>query len=272
MKRAVVIANERAEHQKSWGGAFAEGLRRHGWRVSAAVGFEPADLVVMWGVRKRHDIAAAKAAGADVVVLERGYLGDRMSWTSVSFGGGLNGRGEFRGARTDPERFETHFGGLMRPWREDRGGYALLIGQVPGDMSLAEVDIDQWYRIAAKALRRQGWEVMFRPHPLAGRRAAPRYSHGVKHVGGTLHEAMDRAGLVVTWNSNAGVDAALYGRPVVAMDPGSMAWDVAGHQVTETETPDRADWAARLAWKQFSRAEIASGECWEAVGCQDLAA
>ncbi len=34
----------------------------------------------------------------------------------------------------------------------------------------------------------------------------------------------------------------------------------------EVATPDRLEWAARLAWKQFTMAEMASGYCWDVVG------
>jgi hypothetical protein len=77
---------------------------------------------------------------------------------------------------------------------------------------------------------------------------------------------MAGAGLVVTFNSNTGVDAALFGRPVIAMDEGSMAWPVAGHQVTEIVMPDRSAWAARLAWCQWTMDEMRSGACQEANG------
>jgi hypothetical protein len=224
---------------------------------------EACDLLVMWGTRRQDAIARQKAGGGEVVILERGYLGDRFAWTSVSFGGGLNGRAEFRGPHEDGSRFVKHFGRLMAPWnRQD--GYALLIGQVPGDQSIRGVDIDAWYRQSEKALQNQGWDVSFRPHPLAGRHRVT--GAGLPQISGTLAEALQGAGVVCTYNSNTGVEAVLAGRPVIAMDRGSMAWGVAGHQVDEIVTPDRTAWANRLAWCQFAKHEFLSGECMEAIG------
>jgi hypothetical protein len=221
-------------------------------------------LLVLWGVRRQDEIARQKAAGGEVCILERGYLGDRFEWTSVSFGGGLNGRGEFRGPHEDGSRFEQHFSHLMLPWKPWRDGYALLIGQVPGDASIRGVNIDAWYCQSAEALKRYGWpDVRFRPHPLAPLLRKP---VGAQYIDGWLHEAMAGAGVVVTYNSNTGVEAALFGRPVIAMDCGSMAWDVAGHQITEIVTPDRSTWVARLAWCQFTRDEMVSGFCQEMNG------
>jgi hypothetical protein len=224
---------------------------------------EPADLLVIWGIRRQDAIARQKAADGEVCVLERGYLGDRFAWTSVSFGGGLNGRGEFRGPHEDGTRFDRLFGHLMQPW-DTSGGYALIIGQVPGDMSIKGVDIEAFYQQSAKALRKHGFpDVRFRSHPKAG---PARGVAGITQIGGTLAEAMAGAAVVMTFNSNTGAEAALFGKPVIAMDRGSMAWPIAGHQVTEIITPDRAAWAHRLAWCQWSKDEMLSGECQEAIG------
>lgn len=267
MKTAIVTMTGRPGPDQSslrWREAFCEGLKRRGWNAELSTSPRECDLLVMWGVRRRDIIEKQIAEGGEVCILERGYLEDRFAWTSVSFGGGLNGRGVFRGPHHDGSRFETHFGHLLQPWNAWRDGYALIIGQVPGDQSVKAVDIDAWYRQTAAALKRYGWpDVRFRVHPKAG---AARQTAGLRQIGGTLHEAMAGAGVVVTYNSNTGVEAALFGRPVVAFDQGSMAWEVAGHQVTEIVTPDRTAWAHRLAWCQWRKEEFISGECMEAIG------
>lgn len=246
-----------------WREAFAEGLKRRGWDAEVSTDTKPCDLLVMWGVRRRDVIARHKEAGGEVCILERGYLGDRFAWTSVSFGGGLNGRGIFRGPHEDGSRFDKHFSKLLAPWNRQEG-YALIIGQVPGDQSIKAVNIDAWYSQTASALKKQGWQdVRFRPHPLAGR---GRNGPSLNLMGGNLSEALQGAGLVLTFNSNTGVESVLAGRPTVTMDQGSMAWDVAGHQVDEIVTPDRTAWCNKLAWCQWTLDEIISGECQEAVG------
>jgi len=265
--KAVILTNPRAgNHDYRWRESFGEGLAKRGWSVEHSEGEKPCDLLVLWGVRRKDVIARQKAAGGEVLILERSYLGDRFLYTSTSFGGGLNGRGEFRGPHDDPSRFRRLFGNLMQPWSE-RDGYALLIGQVPGDQSIRHADIDAWYRQSVAALKRHGWaDVRFRPHPLAGRRGGPSMIMGASHNDGPLADAFAGAGAVVTFNSNTGVEAVLAGVPTIAMDEGSMAWAVAGHQVTEIIRPDREAWAARLAWCQWTRDEMQSGECQEAIG------
>lgn len=240
--------------------AFAAGLRRHGWTVECTDRYKRCDLLVLWGVRQRSEIQLQRAAGGEVCILERGYLGDRYAWTSVSFGGGLNGRGEFRGPVSDGSRWERHFAPTLKPWRASSDQRrALIMGQLQGDQSLRGVNIPEFYNKATNAFRAAGYSVKLRQHP------GPVH----RRVKGLASLADDLAGadVVVTFNSNSGVDAVLAGVPTVAVDAGSMVYGVAGHDFkTPPPTPDRAAWAHRLAWCQYQLSELESGYCWEVVG------
>jgi hypothetical protein len=277
MKRhAHIVATESLPHQQSWGGAFGEGLKRHGWFVTHAPVPQSCDLLVMWGVRHQPWIAAQKAAGGEVCILERGYVGDRFAWTSVSFGGGLNGRGIFHmPGDADASRWERHFAQLMRPWdprpicpSNRTSAYALLIGQVPGDNSLRGVDIDAWYRDTAAEAARVGWPVRFRPHPVAVQRGIAGDVAGAPTLAGSLDEALAGAAACITWNSNTAVESVLAGVPTIACDEGSMAWPVCGHAVGPIPSPDRRPWVHWLAWCQWTIEEMRSGDCWAAVGAR----
>lgn len=259
MKEAFIVANERAAHQKSWGGAFAAGLKRHGWKVSIgnAVTRRPPDLLVIWGTRKKPIIDRQKATGGEVCILERGYVGNRFEWTSVSFGGGLNGRGKFRGPLNDPSRWLEYFPDIMQPWRDNPNGYPLLLQQVPGDMSLRGVDMPGFYRKAVDAFKR----VKIRPHP----NLKPSAGSAFTDAQTSLVSDLAGAAFAITWNSNSAVDAVLAGVPAIAMDKGSMAWDVTGHALEVPPKPDRQAWANAIAWKQWSKSEIEDGFCWECI-------
>lgn len=264
VKRAAVVVS-RGNHQLAWGQAFASGLERHGWHVTIEPQYSAADLVAFWGVRNLAGIATQREIGAEICILERGYVADRFEWTSVSFGGGLNGRGRFYGPFHDPSRWNKHFAGLMKPWRINANGYALVLGQVPTDMSLRNVDGPAFWAKAQAELKAQGYEVRFRPHPLSFRPAQPPPMP-------SLEEHLAGAAFTVAWNSNSTVDAVLAGVPSVAMDEGSMAWDVTGRHIAPPPTPDREAWAHALAWKQWRMDELASGECWDHVGRLHVAA
>jgi hypothetical protein len=205
------------------------------------------------------------------VILERGYVGDRMVWTSVSFGGGLNNRGIFRGPFHDGSRFEHHHGHLLKPWRERPDGYALLIGQVPGDQSITGVDIDGWYRGTAAELQGLSWDVRFRPHPVAVQRGYRCNVGGAPTIDGDLASALAGAGIVCTFNSNTGVEAVLAGVPTITADVGSMAYPVTSHKLADIVLPERDAWAYRLAWCQYRREELESGFCAEVIGLAGVA-
>jgi len=245
---------------------MAAGLRRHGITVETFRNLHPnsnADFVLTWGWRTGK---AYRARGRQVLVMERGYLGDRFAWTSLGWNG-LNGRATWANdSDKTSERFEKHFGHLVKPWRLNGNGYALIVGQVPGDMSLDGIDMGSWYVNAARMMEARGLEVGFRPHPEAEKRGLIVGALAKHRLKGTLEEALDGAAVVVTMNSNTGVDATLAGVPTIVCDRGAMAWPVAARGLdAKLVTPDRSDWLRSMAWRQFRLEEIESGEAWEHV-------
>lgn len=263
--KAAVYAGP-AVHQKAHATAMADGLKRHGIEVSLfrTKPDDDADFIATWGWRtgKMH-----RAAGREVLVMERGYIGDRFAWTSLGWNG-LNGRATWADdSDKSSERFDNHFGHLVKHWRTHGNGYALIVGQVPGDMSLDGVNMGAWYLRALEVMRARGYEVKFRAHPEAERRGL--LAGGVLadlKLSGSLEDALSGAAVVVTMNSNTGVDAALAGAPTIACDHGAMAWPVVAKGIdAELVTPDRTDWLRRLAWRQFALEEIASGDAWEHI-------
>lgn len=241
--------------------AFTKGLERHGLKpeVKLPGHAEPCDLSVCWGVKRRLEMDSGRRA----LILERGYLGDRLKkWTSAGFDG-LNGFADFRNCDKGPERFDKHFGeAFLQPWRESpKGNLVVIMGQVRGDASLRGMNIDLWYRQAAERIQRLGHRVGFRPHPLF--RSQPPNSKVIV-LEGSLEDALRRAKWVVTYNSNSGVDAVVAGLPTVACDRGSMAWPMTGHDPgREPPRPDRKAWASRLAWAQWTDEELANGDAWD---------
>jgi len=254
--------------------AFAKGLQRHGIepvRKLYSDRPEPCNVAVAWAFRNRRLVDQQRLTGGRFLTTELGYVGDREAWTSLGWDG-LNGKADFgfggpwhQSERSaDPKRWQTLFPDLVKPWRVNKDGYVLLIGQVEGDAALHGADIRRWYvataRAAQRAYRRP---VMFRPHPKGSLRQMPLVPNA---RGSSLEQALEGAMVVVTFSSNAGVLAALAGVPVVTLDPGAMAWPVAGHELGELVTPDREEWCARLAWCQWSLDELANGEAWAHIG------
>lgn len=262
--RIDIVALDRMDHQVAHARMLADGLARHG--IATRIVGQPAEcrtpVVACWGWRVGEVL---RNNGHDVLVMERAYLGDRFRWISLGWNG-LNGRARFPAQQDGGKRLDRHFPRLLEPWR-DADGYALLIGQVPGDMSLAGRDLSGWYADAAALLRMRGYDVFFRPHPQAvSRGLAHGAPKGVPIQAGDLTAALETTEVAITFNSNTGVLAACAGVPVIAIDEGSMAYGVAAHALdAEIVRPDRPTWAARLAWCQWLPEEIADGSAWEAV-------
>jgi hypothetical protein len=229
------------------------------------------DAAVVWGWRRG---SAMRAYNPDlpILVMERGYVGDRFKWTSLGWNG-LNGHAVFPAV----SNFETQPNKLRRwvdtvkgdsywqPWRKRASSdYALILGQVPSDMACRNVNLAHEYRRWQSQLLNDGWEVKFRPHPKAARR--PLGISSMHYLQGTLAQDLAGAAFTVSWNSNASVDSVLAGVPSVTLDKGAMAWAVTSHDLSNPVTmPSRTEWAAQLAWCQWQPSELSDGTAWTAV-------
>lgn len=249
----TVISNLRSHHQVAHQNAMAAGLSAHGIDPIISAGYANTKHVACWGWRHGK---ALRDAGHEVLVMERGYIGDRFFWSSLAWNG-LNGYGEFPQADAE-ERFSRM--GCIKPWK-DGGDYVLIMGQVPADMSLRGKNLVPWYEANAVLARDSyGLPVKFRPHPVSlkkGHNVRPRHCEICTTK--TLEDSLAGAAVVITYNSNSAVDSVLAGIPALSMDPGSMAYEVTGHKVGDIIKPDRDSWAERLAHCQWSLDEIQSG-------------
>jgi hypothetical protein len=220
------------------------------------------DAIVVWGERKRVRLFC-EGFKQPILVAERAYLGDRFSWTSLGWDG-LNGHARFNEV-FESDRFDRHFASDLKPWRDNSKGYALIMGQVMGDMSLANVDIVQWYKDTATELWKAGWDIRFRPHPESDRKGheRPRVPFA-KIAEGSLDDALSGAGLVAAWNSNSLLDAVMAGVPIYAGDCGSMVYGLASRDFNPVR-PHREKRLNEIANVQWTMDELANGSAWGVV-------
>lgn len=260
MIRVGISVEPATKHHNEHAKALQRGLKRHGIDsfVKSSGPFDT-PVVACWGWRRG---SVLRDLGKQVLVMERGYVGDRFQWTSLGWNG-LNGRADFRlPAQVDDQRWRDNFENLMKPWQMG-GDRIVVMGQHPNDASVRRIKFVEWADSVIEKLRTMtDTPIVFRPHPLAMR---VRVKADTLH--GDLASALVRAAAVVTYNSNSGVDAVLAGVPTIAMDEGSMAWPVTTHELMpEPPHKVRDDWAHRLAWCQWTLPEIESGLAWEHVG------
>lgn len=264
--RIDIVAAPHSKHQVEHKDAIISGLSKYGinskWHHSS---FScRARTVVVWGWRCGKHF---RDRGHDVMVMERGYIGDRLGKWSALMLNGLNGRAGFPVPKDDGgARFMQYHADLYKPWNPD-GDYVLLIGQVDGDSALQGKDLGPWYQRCCDRIRATGQRCVFRQHPQEAKRGIVRKVSGAHTSNRTLEEDLAGASLVVTWNSNTAVDAMLAGKPIVAEDHGSMAYSVAeGNSIEQWQTSEpknRFKWASDLAWCQWTLDEIRDGSALE---------
>lgn len=211
--------------------------------------------IIGWGWRGNKE---ACERGHNVLVMERGYIGDRFSYTSLGWNG-LNGHAKFPKYDDDGgERFALH-GGKIKPWKKT-GDYILLLGQVKNDASLQGKDLTAWYQnIATKASEIHKLPVFFRPHPESYRRGGYTHVEGFENIGGTLDECFENAKFSIAFNSNSCVDSILNGVPCYAGDSGSMVDSLLMKDLNEIIYPEREKRLHQIAWTQWTLDEIRSG-------------
>lgn len=284
--------------------AFGEGVARAGDTAvglfDIAHGYVECDVAVVFGVVKRavgtswprgriffeHRVAR----GRPIVVLERGYV--RRDEYFCAGWNGLNGSADHR---IDPERAPSDrwraLGVELKPFRAaDPDPLFVVCGQVPWDATVQDHDNVAWCQETVKALTTKGCRVTFRPHP----QVADKVDYGVPAElvsKRTWEEDLRAAGAVLTFNSTTAAGALIDGVPVYVAHPGSIAWEAASMVQNLTASRDpyetflRADWwspdreaerdrwANALAYRQWTEAEMRTGEAWDFLaryGIEDL--
>ena len=273
MKINVYIPSDNLEHVAVLE-AFAKGIKASGaiCDVRNVNNYEPSDIAVVFGVGKKNvpcsyarGIVIEQQAhrGRSTIVLEKGYV-KRDRYYAAGWNG-LNGRANFRNSGMPPDRWrelETE----LHPYQPNTPEKKILvIGQVPSDASVQNVDIVQWCSHTVLEIKKKipNREIIFRPHPLASKRT-PSILHATRSTQ-SLEEDLRDAVYAVTYNSNVGVDAVIAGVPVYVADKGAMAYDVASKKLGEAYMPTRKvieQWAHNLAYTQWTLDEMREGLPW----------
>jgi len=263
----INIISDGAKHHIMAANHFKKGLDKHGIKYNSIDrnSVESCDLLVGWGGRS---INPHKNRCKDFLMMEASYLEPRVDknhWPlNISLGyNGLNGRADFVNKGKDSTRWDKLFNdGRLKDWKTS-GSFILVTGQVPGDQSISSLDIN-YSDICKKICKEIKEPVIFKPHP---RGPAIEIKGSRTQISTyTLDVLLQKCKAVVTVNSNSGVDSIISGVPVLALDRGSMCWDICMKeysQLNNLEYPDRQQWLNELAWCQWFPEEISSGDAWE---------
>lgn len=193
----------------------------------------------------------------------------------VALNGFLRDEADYANENSDGDRFDwicEKQGIDVQDW--DRSGDTVIVMlQKNTDASLRGVDVRNWARSMVDQIRAHAPEarIVVRPHPLDREPFVPppgvELSRDLSPDG--LKSDLERSFAAVTFTSLSAIETICAGIPTWAMDPGSLAYDVANHHLGRLHNPWLVDdgtkfqWLANLAWTQYTIPEIKEGIPWK---------
>jgi hypothetical protein len=206
--------------------------------------FGPGDVLITWSPFRRSKRWAAvrdvRAAGGRAVILENGWLSPPGGARYFQFAlDGWNGTGRFPDG--GPARWAA-WGVALRDWQR-QGGHVLVLGQKAQSIADARRMPSGW----AQSLRLETRRPVLRRMPGAAR---------------PLEEDLRGAWCTVTWTSTAAIKGLVAGIPAFHCGPNTLCPELSrpGLDVEAPIYPERQPVFERLAWCQWTPAEIATGE------------
>jgi hypothetical protein len=246
--------------------AMLTGLSACGYEASDREPRQPVragDLMVTWNRKPASERTAARfeAAGGTVLVAENGYVGvDKTGRQYYALARGAhNGAGHWQSG--GPERWRA-LGVPVRPWRAS-GDHVLILPNRGIGQAWSKPP-DGWARDTARDLARHtGRQIVIRPHPGHWKRLP-------EHPDVSLARDLADCWAAVTWCSSAGVKALIAGIPVIAMARHWICKSAAGSDLASIESPkmdteERQAALDRLAYAQWSIAELQMGEAFRVL-------
>lgn len=161
----------------------------------------------------------------------------------------------------------------VKPWRPVGSGEFILLAGMGAKGARAEGQAPEaWERWAIDEIQRYTERpIVYRPKPswyeakpIPGTRFSPREED--------VSLLLADAHAVVTHHSNVAVEGILAGIPAFCW--GGVGRDMASQDLSKIEKPympeGREEWAADIAWCQWSVAEMATGEAWRYLKAEAL--
>jgi hypothetical protein len=217
--------------------------------------------VVLRGVTKRKHMEACRAAGRDFYYIDTGYFGNsrkklyhRITKNEMQYLGPVIHRPRDRLSLTG--------------WgaRKFRPGRNILLAPPSQKLLMCYgIELDQWLEETIAKMR------LFTDREIIVR---SKQSRSVRQTSDTMEMALERdVHCLVTFSSIAAVEAVLFGKPAIVLGP-SAAGPVCSKNIQDIENPyipsldEVEEWAAHLAYCQFTEAEMRDGTAWRILNEQ----
>lgn len=185
--------------------------------------------------------------------------------------GGLKGQASYQNADSLHDRLKS-LNPVLLPYTGYRPKFVLIIGQAYRGISSWDIDIRKWYKDTAVKIRRHTkLPIVFKPHPKTilnerqwiQEKAFLRDNHNLFEW--SQFVKIEDASAVVTYSSNASVDALMRGVPVIAVSQRNVAFPIVSNAISSLGHPDGpsfppasvlGQFLADLAYAQWTPAEL----------------
>jgi len=254
--------------------AFEHSLVSNGHTVTNSSDVRNADVHVLWSVLFNGRMTPnqriwtdAKTFDKPVIVLEVGGIKRGTTWKVA-----LNGinRDAYFGAGLFENNRSKKLQLKLKPWRTD-GEYILICGQHDKSLQWQNMPrMSQWIMNSIEQIQQHtDRPIIFRPHPRCRLEAIEHQYKNVirqspRQLPGTYDDfdmRFDNIFCTVSWSSNPGIHSIISGVPSF-VGPSSLAYDVAGHDLSDINNPpmpDREDWLEYYANTEYTLQEIKQG-------------
>lgn len=184
---------------------------------------------------------------------------------------GLKGEATYCNQKSASDRFEQ-LGVSVQSHHQGQGNYILIVGQAQFGLSSWDINIRQWYvDIATQIKKHTKLPIVLRPHPkvvLNEREwlVERQFLNGNMHLFEWSRFArIEDAACVVSYSSNAAIDALVAGIPIIVRSKRNVAYPIAMHDIANVKKPTYPDnqtlykFLFDLAYAQWTPAEIRTG-------------
>lgn len=250
------------------------------------------NLAVIFGSWKKrendHHKVRTGIANRDnpFLCIETQLLGRKMfqegEYHRVGINGFLNEAAVFGPEQTYPDDRFNKLDMTYKGWNRKRGDKIIMALQLPGDASLRGADINEWAIWSLNEMRQvTDRPIEIRTHPGLSQKGIDAHLSLYQHISFNKLDAtfvngkdipweehITDAHCVLAYTSGLSIDAVRSGVPVVCGDPGNFTWSLSSKHPRQVEDPFLADegnvkqWLDTLAYCQWSKEEMTSGECW----------
>lgn len=261
--------------------AFINGVRTHG--DEAVVRFldgtaqvaDDCEVACMVGVKSRELFLANWKAGVRTVMLDKGYSRHKTAdavrgweYWRVAVNGHHPTLNLMKVSRPS-DRFDR-LGIKLWPWRAN-GSHILLAGSSAKYHDFYGMRDPSRYgaKIISAIQARTQRGIVYRPKP-SWADAVPLAGSRFSQLPETINEALADAWATVTHGSNACFESVVAGVPCIILGDG-VAKPISSTDLDEVEDPrlasdaERGQWAANLAYQQWTLSEMFSGEAWATI-------